>query len=182
MINWGTPEMVNQNAVQMRWPEVNRTSKCKVLTKSDFCAAFKNESMGGLVHIDLSECTGFDDESLISVANTCSYLEHIKVDWCDNLTDKGIIFMIRKCKQLRHLQLVGLFNITDAVLDSLIQLPKLRHLNLNQCPNITDDILHKMSMDNLNIDIFDYYGNQVNKSEDVMNELIFGANGNIDAF
>ena len=150
-----------------------RYSRGKLLTRKDFCAAFSSNSLSGLVHIDFSECIGFDDESIISVANTCSHLEKITVDWCENLTDEGMIFLIRKCQQLHYLKLVGLFNITDAVLCNLIQLlPNLKYLNLIQCPNITDDILHAMCLDNMNLDILDYYGNQVQKSEDI-DELIF---------
>ena len=140
-----------------------RYSRGKLLTKNDFIAAFDTKNLSGLTDIDFSECNNFDDEGLVSVSNICQGLSHVTVDWCEDLTDEGISFMINKCQELHYLKLVGLFRITDKILDSLIQkLPKLRYLNLVQCPNITDNLLQYLSAENSQLDIFDYYGNQVN--------------------
>ena len=38
MVKWGIPEKILQNAVQTRWPCVNRTPQSKVMTKSNFGA------------------------------------------------------------------------------------------------------------------------------------------------
>ena len=140
-----------------------RYSRGKLLTKKDFCDAFSNKNLKGLVNIDFSECTHFDDECIVLVSNICDQLEQVTLDWCENLSDEGIITMIEKCKHIHYLKFVGLYKITDAVLTNIVQsLPKLKYLNLIQCPNITDEILHSMSLNNLTLDIFDYYGNQVN--------------------
>jgi len=140
-----------------------RYSRGKLLTKKDFCDAFSTKNLSRLLNIDFSECSNFDDESMVCVANTCSELEQVTFDWCEDLTDEGIMFMIKKCKLIHHLKLVGLFKITDSVLANIVQrLPHLVYLNLIQCPNITDEILHSMSLDNIGLDIYDYYGNQVN--------------------
>ena len=140
-----------------------RYSRGKLLTKHDFIAAFGTKNLSCLTDIDFSECNNFDDEGLVCVSNVCQGLSQVTVDWCEDLTDEGILFMISKCQQLHYLKLVGLFRITDKILDSLIQkLPKLRYLNLVQCPNITDNLLQYLSSENSLLDIFDYYGNQVN--------------------
>lgn len=140
-----------------------RYSRGKLLTNKDFSMAFSSKNLSGLTDIDFSECNNFDDEALISASNVCPGLQRVTIDWCEDLTDEGITFMISKCQKLNYLKLVGLFRITDKILENLVhKLPKLKYLNLIQCPNITDSILQSISVDNLHLDVFDYYGNQVN--------------------
>jgi len=148
-------------------------SRGKLLMKNDFKSAFNLKNLSSLVNIDFSECNNFDDEGLVSAVMICPGLKEITVDWCEDLTDEGITYMISKCKELSYLKLVGLFRITDRILDNIVlNLPKLKYLNLVQCPNITDDILQSISMENINLDIFDYYGNQVN-CEAITDNFVF---------
>ena len=139
-----------------------RISRATGLMPDDFCRAFKRENLKDLTDLDVSECVGFEDESLIAVAKRCTNMKKIRVDWCHDLTDEGVKFLIQNCHHLQCLNFVGLFKVTDAILENVPQLlPKLKHLNLTQCPGITDELLMGISLDNLHLDILDYYGNQV---------------------
>lgn len=139
-----------------------RYSRGRLLTKNDFCAAFGSKNLSGLINIDFAECTNFDDESIVCLANTCRNLVQMSVDWCEDLTDEGIIYLIRNCQNIENLKLIGLFKVTDAILKDIDRLlPKLKTLNLIQCPNITDQLLHTINSLNPQLDIFDYYGNHI---------------------
>jgi hypothetical protein len=79
--------------------------------------------------IDLTDCVGITDATLVHIANKCKRLKHLFVSRCVNITEDGIQAIAEKIgKNLDSLYYIGCNRCTDAALQAVVQ----------HCPNLRD--------------------------------------------
>jgi len=79
--------------------------------------------------IDLTDCVGITDATLVHIANKCKRLKHLFVSRCVNITEDGIQAIAEKIgKNLDSLYYSGCNRCTDAALQAVVQ----------HCPNLVE--------------------------------------------
>jgi len=92
-----------------------------------------------LTHLDLTDCTRLDDQSLRLILEASRDIEFLYLRRCSNLTDLAIKMVSAYCFVLRELSISDCDQITDLSLQELARLgPKLRYLSAAKCYRLTD--------------------------------------------
>lgn len=103
--------------------------------------------------IDLRECVGITDESLLYISTACSKLTELYISNCIKITDAGITALVEKVgKKLTTLHYSQCTKCSNVALDSIINnCPRLQELYANNAgiSNIPQDIGEKLP--NLNV-------------------------------
>jgi Leucine-rich repeat (LRR) protein len=74
-----------------------------------------------VTNIDLTNCRGITNATLIQISNMCPQLERLSVRGCEMITDDGIVPIAEKCgKQLKILYYSQCDQCTDAALKSVV--------------------------------------------------------------
>jgi hypothetical protein len=74
-----------------------------------------------VTNIDLTNCRGITNDTLIQISNMCPQLEILYVVGCEMITDDGIVPIAEKCgQQLKTLDYSGCDQCTDAALESIV--------------------------------------------------------------
>ena len=141
---------------------VLRITRAKQLQGTDFIEAFKDKKLKLLTDLDLSECAGLSDDSLVVISSNCVDIQHLCLAWCWELTDTSVHEATLRCQNLQTLDLTGIVYLTSNVLRDLSEkLPSLTSLNLQQCPDIDDCDLTRIMNLNPELKLINYYGEQV---------------------
>ena len=100
-----------------------------------------------VTHIDLYDCKGITDDSLVFIADHFPQLENFYTNKCDLITDNGIIAISEKCRKLRYLDFSYCYKVGNTALNAIVSnLPLLENLLAESC-NISvlpDDFGYKL--------------------------------------
>ena len=94
----------------------------------------------------------------------CPNLEVLNLSWCWEVSDDGLAFIVDSCHKLKELHLRGLHELYGTPFRRIMSnLPNLVFLDLSQCNKIQDDLIERVSDQNSNLIIWNYYGETVVK-------------------
>ncbi|XP_046582063.1 F-box/LRR-repeat protein 2-like isoform X1 [Haliotis rubra] len=121
---------------------------------------FKHGHLHSVTDLDMSECAGMKDISLLSLTACCgSSLIELALQWCWYITDIGLASIVECCSNLERLDLTGLHRLSGECLDRVPDdMVHLRFLDLRNCNNMNDKLICEMIRSKPDLQVMNYYG------------------------
>ncbi|XP_071087945.1 F-box/LRR-repeat protein fbxl-1-like [Haliotis cracherodii] len=121
---------------------------------------FKHGHLHNVTDLDMSECAGMKDASLLSLTECCgSSLIVLALQWCWYITDIGLASIVECCSNLERLDLTGLHRLSGECLDRVPDdMVHLHFLDLRNCNNMNDKLICEMIRSKPDLQVINYYG------------------------
>ncbi|KAL9268947.1 F-box/LRR-repeat protein 4-like protein [Drosera capensis] len=121
-------------------------SKCSNVGDTGICC-FIRACSSSLKALMLMDCFQVGDDSILSLATNCKYLEILVISGCRNVTDNSIIALANSCAEsLRALTMDWCPNISDSSVNTILsKCGNLEAIDIGCCDEVTDAAFHGLS-------------------------------------
>eukprot|EP01102_Stenamoeba_stenopodia_P007813 TRINITY_DN2206_c0_g2_i4.p1 TRINITY_DN2206_c0_g2~~TRINITY_DN2206_c0_g2_i4.p1 ORF type:complete len:1488 (+),score=274.93 TRINITY_DN2206_c0_g2_i4:992-5455(+) len=117
-------------------------TRCIKLTDEGIKCIVKGSK--GLLSLNLTSCEGVTDAGLEYIADSCDYINSITLTKCPKVTDIGIMVLSNKCRCLSYLDLQRC-SITDEGVNAIaVNCTEMKELNLSSLDKLTDDCIQHL--------------------------------------